>query len=528
VTGVIPNETPPLPRPAPAPRATPDIDALRADLAEAFQLEDVEELVGPVAAAALHREQRLPALLAARRAPASQRATATLSRLFLLGDEVRRRDLDAALPRTATRGAVAAGLVRAAGAAAEDPVRAVVDLRPHEVDDAGAAHRWWVASDPTELTTGEQLAPDHVLGIGAASTTLAGITLRRPRGQVLDLGTGCGVQALHATRHSTRVVATDVSARALAFARFNATLAEATIDFRQGSMFEPVAEESFDLIVSNPPFVITPAAAYRAGLPVMSYRDGQGEGDDLVRDLVVSVGRHLRPGGVAQLLGNWEHHRGEEWTDRVGRWLAEAGVDGWIVEREVQDPAEYAETWLRDGGLAPGRATYEDVYAAWLADFAERGVRAVGFGYVTLQRPVEDGAGRWHRIERLTEPARQPLGEHIGLVLDRQAWLRARTDDELAATRFVVAPDVTEERYLRPGAADPEVLLLRQGGGFGRSRQAGTVITATVGACDGELTLHQIIGALATLLDMGEGEVAREVIPAVRDLVLDGFLHPHT
>src|SRR5699024_11224258 len=115
----------------------------------------------------------------------------------------------------------------------------------------------------------------------------------RPSARVVDVGRACGGHAPPATRHSTRVVATDVSARALAFARFNATLAEATIDFRQGSMFEPVAEESFDLIVSNPPFVITPAAAYRAGLPVMSYRDGQGEGDDLVRDLVVSVGAHL-------------------------------------------------------------------------------------------------------------------------------------------------------------------------------------------------------------------------------------------
>src|SRR5690606_15502302 len=105
-----------------------------------------------------------------------------------------------------------------------------------------------------------------------------GITWRAPRERVLDLGTGCGVQALHASQHSTTVVATDISTRALEFARFNTALAEVSVDLRHGSLFEPVAAEHFDLVVSNPPFVITPAAAYHAGLPVMAYRDGQRHG----------------------------------------------------------------------------------------------------------------------------------------------------------------------------------------------------------------------------------------------------------
>ena len=64
-----------------------------------------------------------------------------------------------------------------------------------------------------------------MLGVGGASTTLAQVTVRDERDHVLDLGTGCGIQALHASRHSRRVVGTDISRRALAFARFNAALA---------------------------------------------------------------------------------------------------------------------------------------------------------------------------------------------------------------------------------------------------------------------------------------------------------------
>ena len=84
---------------------------------------------------------------------------------------------------------------------------------------------WWIASDLGELATGQALRTDHVLGVGGASTTLAQVTVRDERDHVLDLGTGCGIQALHASRHSRRVVGTDISRRALAFARFNAALA---------------------------------------------------------------------------------------------------------------------------------------------------------------------------------------------------------------------------------------------------------------------------------------------------------------
>src|SRR5206468_7044146 len=101
----------------------------------------------------------------------------------------------------------------------------------------------------------------HVLGVGGASLMLARCAFRRPVGRVLDLGTGCGVQALHAARHAGSVTATDVSARALAFAAFTLALNGVRAQLRQGDLLEPVRGEVFDQVVSNPPFVITPRAA---------------------------------------------------------------------------------------------------------------------------------------------------------------------------------------------------------------------------------------------------------------------------
>ena len=42
------------------------------------------------------------------------------------------------------------------------------------------------------------------------------------------------------------------------------------------------------------------------------------------------------------------------WRERVGQWLDGTGLDAWVIQRDVQDPAQYAETWARDGGHQPG------------------------------------------------------------------------------------------------------------------------------------------------------------------------------
>ncbi|GIG40538.1 DUF7059 domain-containing protein [Cellulomonas phragmiteti] len=502
------------------------VDALRADLtAAAYTVEHVDELLGPVPAGALARGEAVPALRATDpSAPAGRDPAAVLTRVFVLGAPVTAAALEAALPTVGVAGARRLGLVDVAGAAPDDQARARVDLRPYAATDGAGDASWWIASDLGELATGGALRTDHVLGVGGASLTLAQATVRDPRRRVLDLGTGCGVQALHASRHAAHVVATDLSSRALAYAGFTAALAGLgpdRVSLRAGSMLDPVADETFDLVVSNPPFVITPR---RADVPAYDYRDGGRAGDDLVRDLVTGVGAVLAPGGVAQLLANWEVRGGEDWHERIGAWVDASGLDAWVVLRDQQDPAQYAETWIRDGGTTPAdRGTWASRYGAWLDDLASRDVTSVGFGIVTLRRPVA-GPATLRRLEQQTGPVRPPLGPVIAAGLAAHDAVAGLTAEGLAALRLTVAPDVTEERYLEPGAVDPRVVLLRQGHGFGRAVQAGTALAAFVGACDGELTAGQIIGALGALLDVPAGDVAADVLPTVRGLLLDGLL----
>ena len=558
----------------PPPAATPEQAAsLRADLADSgWGVEAVAALLGEVADAALRREIRLPALRAVRAALAAGPApspVAVLTALFMLGEPVPATALDAALPRTAAAGATAIGLV---GEPDESGcVRALVDLRPHEaVDDAGEV-RWWVASDLGELVTGRALAPDHVLGVGGAGLTLAGLTPRTRVGTALDLGCGCGIQTLYLLRHAEHVVATDISARALAFTAFNAALAGVSVagapdagtesvagsdiatssdldseadaasesdvepgpasdpgrlELLRGSLLEPVAGRRFDLIASNPPFVLTPPAVREAGLPLMEYRDAGGP---ILPGLVTGLGEHLEPGATAVMLGNWEHRGTASWREVVAAWIPE-GLDAWILERELQDPVEYATMWLRDGGLTPERdpEAFDAALEAWIDDFEARDVRGVGFGYLIVHRPRRPREP-WRLLEEVTTSGQGVLGPHIAEVLEVRERLAGLDDDAVADLCPLLAPDVTEERHLIPGAAEPTVILLRQGGGLGRTLQASTAVAALAGVADGELSVGQVASAVAALSELNAADalaLRAEMVEATRHLLTTGFLRP--
>lgn len=523
----------------PPPVVTPEqATSLRADLSESgWGVEAVTTLLGEAADAALRREIRLPALRSVRASLAAgtdSSPVAVLTALFMLGEPVLATALDAALPRTGAAGAAGIGLVGEPDEAGY--VRARVDLRPHEaVDDAGEI-RWWVASDLGELVTGRALAPDHVLGIGGAGLTLAGLTPRTRVRSALDLGCGCGIQTLYLLRHAEHVVATDISERALSFTAFNAALAGVCVmggpdagsgggggrlELLQGSLLEPVAGRRFDLIASNPPFVLTPPAVREAGLPLMEYRDAGGP---ILPVLVAGLREHLEPGAAAVMLGNWEHRGADSWREAVATWIPE-GLDGWVIEREVQDPVEYATMWLRDGGLTLERDAegFDAALGAWIDDFEVRGVQGVGFGYLIVHRPLRP-RDPWRLLEEVTTSGQGVLGHHVAEVLEVRERLAGLDDDAVADLRPVLALDVTEERHLIPGAAEPTVILLRQGGGLGRTIRASTVVAALAGVADGELSVGQIASAVVALTGEDAIGLRAEMVEATRHLIAVGFL----
>ncbi len=498
--------------------------ALRDDLrAAAYTSDAVRAAWGPIADEAVGHGLHGPALAALERAAASAGALTpaeVLARLLFLGVASPTASVERALPRTGVAGLVALGV----GTVEGDTVVPQVLVRPQDAADADGEGEWWIASDLDEAALRGPLPTGHVLGVGGASLTLAGLQLPTPAARVLDLGTGCGIQALRALRYAENVVATDVSERALAFTRLNALLNGADeIETRLGSLFEAVHGERFDRVVSNPPFVITPRVA---GVPEYEYRDAGFAGDDLVAAFVTGVGDVLVPGGIAQLLGNWEY-RGDDGDglDRVRAWVEASPVplDAWVIERELLDPLAYAELWVRDGGTANGTTGYGDLVTAWLDDFAARGVTAVGFGYLLLRRAAS-GVPTLRRFERVRQHLGDGLGVHLARALAASDALSGLDDDALAAAELTVAGDVTEARHHLPGAEAPSVIELRQGGGLSRTIEVDPALAALVGACDGDLSVQALIDAIAELLDVDAAALRADLLPRVRELVFTGVL----
>ena len=361
-----------------------------------FTYDGVAAALGTTAHTALSRNETTPGL----RATTGGSPVETLTRLWLLQASVPVARVEDALPDLLDPLCAAGLLERSVG-----EVRARVDVRPYAADDLDL----WVASDLTPGLDGRptRVAPDHVLGISSAATSLAQLTARQPVDRALDLGTGCGVQALHLAAHAQRVVATDVNQRALRLTRFNAELNDVAdrVEVREGSFFEPLAGDRFDLVATNPPFVISPATDER-----LVYRDSGLPGDRVVEHIVRGVPDVLTERGTAQVLANWMIHRDLGWEERLSGWIHEC--DAWVVQREVVDLPTYVELWLKDAGLHPstGGVDAEDYhrrYDTWLSWFEEQGAEAVGFGWINLRRVGSDPVVRF---EDWPYDVEQPVG----------------------------------------------------------------------------------------------------------------------
>lgn len=476
----------------------PQIDHLRSALTEAnYTADGVLARIGELGQEGLGRNMTLPAEVALGDA---RDPLATLIRVFILQQEVAEEDV-----------AFLSGSADDFLEISDGSARALVDVRPYGSPDDGASG--WVVSDLTPGLNGvvTPTRPDYVLGVSPASTTLAQMTMRTEQTDVLDLGTGCGVQSLHLAQHSRRVVATDVNERALQLAAHSAALTGVDVDFRLGSLFEPVAGEQFDLIVSNPPYVMSPPTDER-----LTYRETSFEGDGLLKAILEQAPAHLKPGGHLQLLTNWAVIDGQ-WEERLRAWAPE--LDLWVIERERLDKFTYIEMWLTDAGLS-GSKEWRPAYLRWLAYFDALGIEEVGMGWILATKAERETPHV--RMESWPYAVQQPVGE---VFVQHRAAVDASLLPvaELLATRPKLV-SVEQETLGEPGAEDPAHIVFRQTTGLRRGLKADTAEAAVFGALDGELAVGQVIGAVASLLDLDMNELAAGILPKVRDALAEQYL----
>lgn len=510
------------------------LDLLRDDLhAARYRLTDLVALWGSAAEGARLRGVVLPAVRElARQDP---QPLATIARVFLLGQSATAAELNTAFPSLGAAGLVELGIARERGSGeliAELSLNPVVI--PHVAEDPV---EWWILSDLDDHLRQGPAKPDHVMGVGGATRSLIAQGVPRSldeQSRVLDLGTGCGIVAMAlAASGSQRVVATDISERALHIARANAHMngLSAHIEFRQGNLFEPVSHDEFDLIVSNPPFVITPRSVGERADERFEYRDGGLTGDELAARVVREAPKYLAPHGVLVCLANWESPWGSNGLERVRSWIGEASelahapLDAWVIERDQVDPAQYAETWARDGGARQGSDEFTALLGAWLDDFSERRIVSIGLGSIRVRRAVS-GESVIRAESAMGMFAADGVEETLSRAFEAGVDAERMSDDDARAARWIRNDRLAEEREFRPGSEDPRALRFVIDAPIGRRIDVDPLLASAIGACDGDLTLEQIADALATLLDVERDDASRELLAGMRELAWYGMVTP--
>ena len=467
-----------------------DLSALRSALRRAgFRTRRVATAMGAGGQDLVPSPAQVPAML--RTLPGGP--LGTLIRGFIVGVPVPLGDLEVAFSPLPVERAAAMGLVAVDG----DMVRPLVRLVP-----AGDVV---VACDLTPDLA--RVAEDVVPGVAGSSWALAHLTVRHQVETALDLGTGCGFQALLAAAHAGHVTATDNNPRALAFARFSAALnGLSNVEFVAGDLFEPVAGRRFDLVVANPPFVVSPDDEYL-------YRDSAHPRDELSREVVQAAAAALNPGGFACVVVGWVHQPGEEWWTPLADWIDGLRCDAWLLHFTTDDAVEYATNW--NAPLQWDAARHEAAVARWLDYFARERIEAIAYGAVILRRRV---AGEpWVRGRSL---GRAPAATANGHVVDLFAARDLLDSRELLDERLVFDVPHRLEHVLRvrDGRFHVERSLLHMDTGLRFQAAVDDLTPDLLLHLDGTRTLAEAIREV--------GAMPERAVEVAAEMVELGFVHP--
>ncbi len=373
----------------------------------------------------------------------------------------------------------------------------------------------FLLSDHTSVRR-EEIEMYWVMSIGTSTMAVANSIASRPYPQVLDLCCGSGIQSFYLAPRAERVVAIDRNPRALNYGRFGAAMnGHANIEFRESDCYSAVEGEQFDLIVCNPPYVMTPDRQ-------AFYRDGGMGGDRFSERILRETPAYLSDGGFAHVTCDVGTMGGKTSDVRLREWLTGNGCDVVALGGKKMRAAEYAKSWLK----ADVGSHVEAELERWVAYFAELGVEEIQNWLVVMRRRTEGGPN-WILQDGLPPTRKGHFGHQIARMFACQDVLRM-SDAELWEEKLRLAPDMRLQQTVRPEGgrwmADSANLTFIDG--FIQEydvepRTAGLLILY-----DGTRSSEAVLARLST--EMGEdAEAMREGwMGYLRHLIGSGILEP--
>jgi SAM-dependent methyltransferase len=375
---------------------------------------------------------------------------------------------------------------------------------------------FYVASDH-QARFADESDDDHVIHVNPASRFVYNAMIPMHVADTYDLGTGCGILALHAAAFSDRVLATDINPRAIEFASFNAVLnGIENIDFVVGDGFRPAAGSEFQRIVCNPPFILAPGNEF-------AYRDNDMELDMFCRELAREAPQFLSENGYFQMIVEWVEFEGQTWEQAISDWFTGLPCDVWVVKEYSEDPSSYTQMRLRET-LYQSDTRDAEMYDEWMSYYRERRVARIHGGLITMRRRSGEV---WRRIEALPEPTRGPFGADLANGFAVADFMEQQTSDEsLLATKLQLSPDARLQQNYQPADGDwqPTMLTMLLETGLKRSVSLDGPVAQFVAGLEGEQTLGEVIARFAEMAGADLQQAQTECLPVIRTLLWQGMV----
>lgn len=377
---------------------------------------------------------------------------------------------------------------------------------------------FWILYDHVGARPAD-LAKFLVMGVGSSSLAPANATPRRHYRRALDMGCGGGFQSFQLAAHCDEVVGLDINPRALSLARLAARLnGTGNIDFRLSDFFSAVEGEKFDLIVSNPPFVISPESEFH-------YRDG-GLGADRVAETVVrNAGTYLEDGGLAVIICEWASLKGSDAITRLKQWVDGNGCDVWVSTSRQPDLIAYAMSWLRSYQQHLSPEEYAATYDRWIDYYETLGMDAVQTGLIAIRKRAGQN---WFFADEAPSVIRGRWGETLLQLLDIHTLLATSSVDEILDHSYKLSPAARMRHlYQQAGArwasAEADIFLEEPLPYSGRVDQYTAGLCAR---CDGTVPLRQLVKEMGEVVGVTFPEIVEAAMPILRGLMQRGYLIP--
>ena len=430
-------------------------------------------------------------------------------RLFLLGEDVPLKIVEESLKPMPLELWFQADILKLSSS--KDTITSTIRLTP--LDD------FVLASDTPKLDV-SHVPFDFVMPPGGTSIQLGWSAIRRQSRRTLDLGAGCGYLSFVAAAFSDTIIATDRNERASMMVHFNACLNSLDkVEARTGDLFEPVQGEKFDLILCNPPFVITPHQN-------MLFRDSGVRGDTFCRNIIQEIPAYLNEGGYCHMLANFAHRPNSDWKEELSAWFSGLGCDAFVLITKQQAIDEYAMSWItstesQDVTIVPQMFTH------WMDYYEAEGIDKISYLSINLRkRKCENN---WTYLDE--EPVL--IAGECGDILEKRFALQdfllsLTTEKDLLNTKLVLASEVKLIQSHTMTENGPKVCdnTLETTSGLRQSAHLDVHVLRLLTYCDGTRTLTALMHMLSEAVGITFDHAVKIGLPVIRLLINRGYLHP--